>query len=101
MGGAAGGAECLGNAVRVDDHDDGAITQNSVAREHVDVAQLGGHRLDDDFLGVKYAVHHDPEGLVADLRHDDEAIFGIGGGAIVDLEQLLQVHQRQQLVSQP
>jgi hypothetical protein len=36
----------------------------------------------------------------ADLGHHDEAVFRIGGGAVVDLEQF-QVHQRQQLVAQP
>ena len=65
------------------------------------MAQLGRHRLDDDFLGVEHAVDHDAEGLAADLGHDDEAVLRIGGGAVVDLEQLLQVHQRQQLVAQP
>jgi len=34
-------------------------------------------------------VDHDAEGLVADLGHHDEAVFRIGGGAVVDLEQFL------------
>ena len=101
MGGGAGGAERLGDAVGVDDHDHGAIAQNGVAGEHVDVPQLGRHRLDHDFFGVEHAVDHDAEGLAADLRHHDEAVLGIGGGAVVDLQELLQVHQRQQLVAQP
>ena len=100
VGGIARSAERLGDAVGIDDHDDGAIAQNGVAGEHVDVTQLGRHRLDHDFLGVEHAVDHDAEGLAADLGDDDEAVFRIGGGAVVDLEQLLQVHQRQQLVAQ-
>ena len=99
--GRAGGAERLGDAVGVDDHDDGAIAQNRIAGEHVDVTQLGRHRLDHDFFGVEHAVDHDAEGLAADLRHHDEAVLGIGRGTIVDLQELLQVHQRQQLVAQP
>ncbi|OIQ66924.1 hypothetical protein GALL_515020 [mine drainage metagenome] len=101
MGGRARSAERLGNAVGIDDHDDSAIAQNGVAGEHVDVTQLGRHRLDHDFLGVEHAVDHDAEGLTTDLGDDDEAVFRVGGGAVVDLEQFLQVHQRQQLVAQP
>ena len=40
MGGRAGGAQRLGDAIGVDDHDDGAIAQNGVAGEHLDVTQL-------------------------------------------------------------
>src|ERR1700761_2125268 len=100
MTGAAGGAQRLGNAVGVDDHDDGAVAQNGVTGEHVDVTQLGRHRLDHDFLGVEHAIDHDAESLAADLRHDDEAVFRIGRGTVVDPKQLLQMHQRQQLVAQ-
>ena len=32
------------------------------------MAQLGRHRLDDDFLGVKHAIDHDAEGVAADHR---------------------------------
>ncbi|MGY3363705.1 hypothetical protein ACVWZL_000830 [Bradyrhizobium sp. GM2.4] len=101
MGRGAGGAERLGNAVGVDDHDDRAVAQDGIAREHVDVAQLRRHRLDHDFFGVEHAVDDDAEGLAADLRHHDEAVLGIGDGAVVDLEQLLEMDQRQQLVAQP
>ena len=101
MGRGAGGAERLGNAVGVDDHDHGAIAQNGVAGEHVDVPQLGGHRLDHDFFGVEHAVDHDAKGLAADLRHHDKTVLGVARGAVVDLQELLQVHQRQQLVAQP
>ena len=76
------------------------MTQDGVAREHVDVPQLGRHRLDHDFLGVEHAVHHDAEGLVADLRHHDEAVLRIGRRAVIDLQELLQMHQRQELVAQ-
>ncbi len=101
MGRGAGGAERLGDAVGVDDHDDRAVAQDGIAREHVDVTQLGRHRLDHDFFGVEHAVDHDAEGLAADLRHHDEAVLGIGDGAVVDLQELLEVDQRQQLVAQP
>ena len=100
VGRRAGGAERFGNAVGVDDHDHRAIAQNGVAGEHVDVPQLGRHRLDHDFFGVEHAVDHDAKGLAADLRHHDEAVLGIGRRAVVDLQQLLQMHQRQQLVAQ-
>src|SRR5260364_369278 len=95
--GRAGGAERLGDAVRVDDHDDRAVAQDGVAREHVDVPQLGRHRLDHDFLGMEHAVHHDAEGLVADLRHYNEAVLRIGRRAVIDLQELLQMHQRQEI----
>ena len=101
MGGIAGRTERLGDAIGVDDHDDGAIAQNGVAGEHVDVAQLGRHRLDHDLFGVEHAVDHDAEGLASDLGHHDEPVLGVGCGAVVDLEQLLEVDQRQQLVAQP
>ena len=101
VAGRACGAERLGDAVGIDDHDHGAVAQNGVAGEHVDVAQFGRHRLDHDLLGVEHAVDHDAEGLVADLGDHDKAVLGIGGGAVVDLQQLLQMHQRQQLVAQP
>src|SRR5262249_46445837 len=65
------------------------------------VAQLGGHRLDDDFFGVEDAVDHDAEGLAADLGDHDKPVLRVGGRAVVDLQKLLQVHQRQQLVAQP
>src|SRR5262249_24611859 len=87
--------------VGVDDHDHRAIAQDGVAREHVDVAQFGGHRLDHDFFGVEDAVDHDAEGLAADLGHHDEAVLGIGGRAVVDPQELLQVAQGQQLFAQP
>ncbi len=86
MRGRARGAERFGNAVGIDDHDHGAVAQNGIAGEHLDVAQFCGHRLDHDFLGVEHAVDHDAKSLAADLGHH---------------EQLLQVHQRQQLVAQP
>ena len=70
-----GGADGLRDAVRIDDHDHRAVAEDGVAREHVDVTQLGRHRLDDDFLGVEHAVDHDAEGLVADLGHHDEAVL--------------------------
>src|ERR1700730_1725887 len=91
----AGSAERLGDAVGIDDHDHGAVAQDGIAGEHVDVAQFCGHRLDHDFLGVEHAVDHNAEGLAADLGHHDKAVFRIGRGAVVELEQLLQVHQRQ------
>ena len=96
----ARGAERFRDAVGVDDHDDGAVTKDGVAGEHLDVAQLGRHRLDDDFFSVEHAVDHDAEGLIADLGYDDEAVLRIGGSAVVNFEQLLEVHQRQQLVPQ-
>ena len=37
----------------------------------------------------------------SDLGDHDKAVLGVGGGAVVDLQELLQVHQRQQLVAQP
>ena len=96
------GAERLRDAVGIDDHDHRAVAQNGVAREHVDVAQLGRHRLDDDFFGVEHAVDHDAEGLVADLRHHDEAVLRLRLGAPSSIfKQLAQMHQRQQLVAQP
>ena len=104
VGELAGGGACraqrLGNAVGVDDHDHGAIAEDGVAGEHVDVTQFGRHRLDHDFFGVEHAVDHDAEGLAADLRHHDKAVLGVGRRAVVDLQELLQVHQRQQLVAQ-
>jgi hypothetical protein len=66
-----------GNAVRVDDHDHRAVTQDGVAGEHVEVAQHGRHRLDHDFLRVEDAVDDNTEGLAADLHHDDEAVVGV------------------------
>ena len=96
-----GGAERLGDAVGIDDHDHRAIAENGIAGEHLDVTQFCRHRLDHDFLGMEHAVDHDAEGLAADLRHHDETVFRIGGDAAVDLQQLLQMHQRQQLVAQP
>src|ERR1700710_1826866 len=99
-GGGASRAQRLGNAVGVDDHDHGAIAQNGVAGEHVDVPQFGGHRLDHDFFGVEHAVDHDAKSLAPDLRHHDKTVLGVGRGAVVDLQELLQVHQRQQLVAQ-
>src|SRR4029077_168370 len=81
-------------------HDDGAIAQDGIAGEHVDVAQLGRHRLYHDFFGVGHAVDHDAKGLAADPRHHDEAVLRVGGRAVVDLQELLQVDQRQQLVAQ-
>src|SRR5947208_3410539 len=76
-GGRRGRADRLGDAVRVDDQDHRAVAEDRVAREHRDVAQLGRHRLHDDFLGVEHAVHHDAESLIADLRDDDETVFRI------------------------
>src|SRR6185503_8762439 len=82
------------------DHDDSAIAQDGVAREHVDVTEFRRHRLHDDFFRMEDAVDDDTEPLAADLRHHDEAVLGIGGGAVVDLQELLQMDQRQQLVAQ-
>ena len=62
---------------------------------------LRRHRLDDDFLGVEHAVDHDAEGLAADLRDDDEAVLRIAARRRRQLQQLLQMDQRQQLVAQP
>src|SRR5207237_9387637 len=90
-GGGAGGAERLCDAVGVDDHDHGAIAQNRVAGEHVDVTQFGRHRLDHDFFSVEHAVDHDAKGLAADLRHHDKAVLGIGRGPVVDLHELFGV----------
>ena len=64
------------NAVRIENHDDGAVAENGVAGECVEVAQPRRHRLDHDFLGVEHAIHHDPEGFVADLRNHDKSAFG-------------------------
>src|SRR6202012_5971779 len=96
----AGGAKRFGNAVGIDDHDHGAVAENGVAGEHVDVTQLGRHRLYHNLLGLEHAVDHDAESLAADLRYDNKTVFRIGRGAVVDSEQLLQVHQRQQLVAE-
>src|SRR5437764_10900605 len=100
VGRGAGGAKRFRDPIGIDDHDHGAVAQDGIAGEHVDVAQLGRHRLDYDFFRMKHAVDHDAEGLAADLRHHDEAVLGIGRGAVIDPEQLLEVHQRQQLVAQ-
>src|SRR5712675_1340462 len=91
--GRAGGAQSFSNAVGVDDHDDGAIAQNGVAGKHLDVAQFGRHRLDHDLFGVEHAVDHDAKSLAADLSDDNKAVFRVGGGAVIDLEQLFEVHQ--------
>ena len=77
MGRRAGGADRLGDAVRVDDQDDGAVAQDGVAGEQRDVPQLRRHRLHDDLLGVEDVVDEDAEALAADLRHHDEAVLGI------------------------
>src|SRR6185312_15733027 len=45
-------AERLRDAVRVDDHDHGAVAENGVPGEHRDMAQFARHRLHDDFFGV-------------------------------------------------
>jgi hypothetical protein len=90
-----GRADRLGDSVRIDDHDHRAVAQNGIAREHRDVAQLGRHRLDHDFLGVEHAVDHDAEGLISDLRHNDEAVLRLGWGAGIHVQQLLEVDERQ------
>ena len=48
----------------------------------------------------KYRVHHDAEGLAADLSDHDEAVLDLAVGPFVELEQDLEVHQREQLVAQ-
>jgi hypothetical protein len=63
------------------------------------VAQLGGHRLDHDFLGVKHLVDHDSEHLGADLGHHDKAVVAHRLVAI-QLQKTAQADERQQLVAQ-
>src|SRR6185437_15622252 len=100
VGRSTGRTQGFCDAIGVDDHDHRAIAQNGVAGEHVDVTQFGRHRLDHDFFGVEHAVDHDAEGLAAHLRDHDKAVLGVARRTVVDLEQLFQVHQRQQLVAQ-
>jgi hypothetical protein len=78
-----------GDAVGVQDHDDAAVAQDRVAREHLDMAQDRSHRLDDDFLGVEHAVDDDAEGVGADLSDDDKG-FRVVMGRAVEPQQSLQ-----------
>ena len=96
-----GRTDRLRDTVRIDDHDHRAIAEDGVAGEHRDVTQLGRHRLDDDFLGVKDAVDDDAESLAADLSDDDEAALDFPVGVGIGPQQPAQARQRQQLVAQP
>ncbi len=90
-----------GNAIRVENHDDGTVAENGVAGKRVNVPKPRRHRLDHDFLGVEHAIHDDAEGFVADLRDHHEAVFGLLLGRVAELQQLAQIDQRQKLVAQP
>ena len=66
-----GNASAARNTIRIQDHDDAAITQNGIAAEHGDVAQNGCHRLHHDFFRIKHAVHHNAKDIGAHLHHNN------------------------------
>src|SRR5260221_129370 len=89
-----------GNAIRIEDHDDAAVTQDGIAGEHLDVAQDWRHRLYDNFLGIEHAVDHDAEAVGTHLGHNDECIvanFGLFG---FQAQQFTQGDEWQQPVAQ-
>ena len=73
----------LGNAIRIDDHDHRSVAEYCGSGKSRDVPELRRHRLNDDLLGVQYAVDDDAENLAADLSNDDEALVGL---AAVELQ---------------
>ena len=91
------GTERLRNAVRIDDQDHRAITENGITRKHLDVPQLRRHRFDHDLLGMEHAIDHDTKGIAADLGHNNKTLRRV---AASDPEQFLEMHERQQLVAQ-
>ena len=93
-----GAAERLGDAVRIDDHDDRAVAEDGGTGEHRDVPQLRRHRLDHDFLGMQHAVDHGAENLAADLDNHDEAVVAV---VVAEPQRFIQMNERQQLVAQP
>src|SRR4029077_3538407 len=90
--------ERLRYSVRVNDHDYRAVAKNGRAGKDREMPQLRGERLDHDFFGVEYAVDHNAEDLAADLGDDDEASLV---PARPELQQLLELNERQELVAQP
>ena len=72
-----GPAQRLRNSLRIDDHNHRAVAENGGTGERPDVTQLGGHRLDDDLLGMKYTVDDDAKNLTANLRDHNEAFLAI------------------------
>ena len=95
-----GASERLRDPVRVDDHDNRPVAENCGAGESRDVAQLRRHRLDHDFFGMKYAVDHDAEGLITDLRNDNKTFVALVA-TVADMQDFLQMNERQQFVAQP
>src|SRR5579862_517789 len=85
----------LRDSFRVDDHNHRAIAENGGTREHPDVTELGGHRLDDDLLGMEYAVDDDAKNLAADLGDHNKAFLPV---AVAQLQHVLEVEQRKELV---
>ena len=90
--------ERLRYSVRVNDHDHRAVAEDGRAGKHRDVPQLRRQRLDHDLFGMEYAIDHDAEGLAADLGDDHEAFVV---RAWPELQQFLELNERQQLVAQP
>ena len=65
-------AEVGCDAGRIKDKNDGAVAQDGMTREHLQVGKRSGQRLHHDFLDVGHAVDDDAEAVGADAHHDCE-----------------------------
>jgi len=94
-------ARRLRNPIWIQDHNDTAVSKNCVTGKYRDLAQQRGNGFNNDLLGVVDLIDDYPEGVCPDLADHDECFIKVGHVIrALDIQQLSQVDQREEAVSQ-